>query len=150
MSSSKTNWVGTEPEILAASIEAGHLTKEEFDEAYGEYAEFIMALSDEWTPEKIRELRLKWLREAFGFFRKKKKEVEEKNYEARKKGLSYQKRAVFATQLAALDALMVETEAKGKKLKASVPEHLTAFVGPSDMAWIQEAGFERVLRMKLI
>lgn len=113
---------------------------------------FVEDVEKEWTPERITRWLLERERSRYAFYKRRRKEVEIENKEARMRGVSYKDRQKYSRQLVALEGLLIESEAKGKDLSHCVKTEF--YKGPAslyitdhfDAEFIHSRGFESYLR----
>lgn len=138
-------YLGLEPKIRSKLIDMGETTPEDLLEAQNQYEDYILELSKEWPPERIREIELKRLRDSYTFFARRYKEIEIQNAEERRRGVPYSKRKHYSAKLLALETLIMETTKKGKQLKATAPSPVWFYVKPGDVETVKQIGFEKLL-----
>lgn len=114
-----------------------------------DYVEKVLALETEWPPERLQDYTLAYLRESCKWAQQKKKELELENKEARRKGVSYEKRQKCTMQIGVLDELFVKWRDRGIEYKRH-PVKVDYFVQPTDLPYIEALGFEWHLRAAII
>lgn len=127
-------------------IEKGLITADGAVELNDGYEQYIRKLG--WTPEQAQDFQLTELRRRIQWCHDKMKEIENKNYEERKEGVSFSDRKHYLTKLEALKNLKKKYYKKGVELKEKKPT-IPNLIKPGDVDIVERLGIERYLSFKL-
>ncbi len=137
-------WIGSSENIDMA-IRLGFTTVDAVETSLKEWKEFLIVLSNEWPPDRIREWVDDYHRNRYRTITEFIEKMEIKNRDDRVKGVSFKDRQVLSEKitLAIKVAGDIKKEAEESRKK---DYNIQQFINPMDMPSVKEKGFEWSLK----
>lgn len=138
-----------QPETIEVGITYGLVTAEELEDAQHQFAAFISKLEEEWPSDKIKEYVVQKKRERYQSTARFIQKLELDNRDARVRGVSFKDRQSFTVKINIGHKVLKDLQKEGNDAKRHTYP-VRQLVGPLDMQFIQEMGFEKWLNHNII